>query len=122
VSSDSDIIHSSRRASELVARFEKRGVGGSGQEQGGRSRASASGFGPPNPSIPSLCRSSSPAMATLAPDRAALTVGPGMDMPIMHDSDHYETSAPATSTSRASCGTAAPWSSSPSSTSSAARR
>ncbi|XP_006651844.1 serine/threonine-protein kinase SAPK8 [Oryza brachyantha] len=25
-----------------------------------------------------------------APDRAALTVGPGMDMPIMHDSDRYE--------------------------------
>lgn len=23
-------------------------------------------------------------------DRAALTVGPGMDMPIMHDSDRYE--------------------------------
>lgn len=25
-----------------------------------------------------------------APDRSALTVGPGMDMPIMHDSDRYE--------------------------------
>ncbi|KAL6637921.1 hypothetical protein ACP70R_025493 [Stipagrostis hirtigluma subsp. patula] len=29
-------------------------------------------------------------MAAPAPDRAALTVGPGMDMPIMHDSDRYE--------------------------------
>jgi len=29
-------------------------------------------------------------MAGAAPDRAALTVGPGMDMPIMHDSDRYE--------------------------------
>ncbi|AQK62641.1 Serine/threonine-protein kinase SAPK8 [Zea mays] len=29
-------------------------------------------------------------MAGPAPDRAALTVGPGMDMPIMHDSDRYE--------------------------------
>jgi serine/threonine-protein kinase SRK2 len=25
-----------------------------------------------------------------AMDRAALTVGPGMDMPIMHDGDRYE--------------------------------
>jgi serine/threonine protein kinase len=29
-------------------------------------------------------------MAGAATDRAALTVGPGMDMPIMHDSDRYE--------------------------------
>jgi len=27
---------------------------------------------------------------TTAMDRAALTVGPGMDMPIMHDGDRYE--------------------------------
>ncbi|GJN23211.1 hypothetical protein PR202_gb10839 [Eleusine coracana subsp. coracana] len=29
-------------------------------------------------------------MAAPTPDRAALTVGPGMDMPIMHNSDRYE--------------------------------
>lgn len=45
-----------------------------------------------NPTLtnPSLHWSPSRAMAGPAPDRAALTVGPGMDMPIMHDSDRYE--------------------------------
>jgi hypothetical protein len=89
--SASDITHSSRRASELAAliRAEWSGrerVRTRRKEQG----ASASGLGPLNPSNQSLCRSSSTAMAAPAPDRAALTVGPGMDMPIMHDSDRYE--------------------------------
>nr|CAB3498084.1 unnamed protein product [Digitaria exilis] len=51
-------------------------------EARGRSRDPAPGTsGARNPTNPSL---------PPAPDRAALTVGPGMDMPIMHDSDRYE--------------------------------
>lgn len=83
-----------REGARARCRFEKRRGVREGERASGGGRSGESlrqgPLGSRNTTNPSLRWSSSPAMAAPAPDRAALTVGPGMDMPIMHDSDRYE--------------------------------